>query len=134
MAALHWEAQRKQNVIDKKHKIEQEKQEKMEKLQEQNMQEMQQSRARQGSSYERQLKKLQGHNTERCARGEYHNNRDKERRREYYESNGGNHSAKTRLRSSVSISGQMDALRMQSTTGTPRSLASFDAQRTAIVK
>ncbi len=76
----------------------------MEKLQEQNMREMQQSRARQGSSYERQLMKLQGHNTDKCARGEYHYNRDKERRREFYEATAGSHSANIRLRSTVSIS------------------------------
>ena len=71
---------------------------------EQNEKELQENRARQGSSYERQLRKLQGQSTARCARGEYHHNRDKERRQEYYEATAESHSAKTRLRYNVSVS------------------------------
>ncbi|XP_038072828.1 uncharacterized protein LOC119741186 [Patiria miniata] len=97
MAALHWEAQRKQGVVDKRSKFEQERQEQLKLLQEQNQKELQERQARQGSSYEKQLKKLISQSG-RCPRGEYHQNRDVERRQEFYESTKGDHSAKIQLR------------------------------------
>lgn len=97
MAAQHWEAQRKQLVIDRKHKFEMERQEKLKQLKEQNEKELQESGARQGSSYEKQLRKYRD-TSDVCARGEYHQNRDAERRQEFYEQTKGDYSAKIRLR------------------------------------
>jgi len=97
MCAEHWEARRKQQFIDKKHKWEMERKEKLKLLQEQNERELQESRARQGSSYERQLRKLKAQD-DRCAHGEYHQNQDAERRQEFYQATKGDYSAKMRLR------------------------------------
>ncbi|XP_022104144.1 uncharacterized protein LOC110986524 [Acanthaster planci] len=97
MSALHWEAQRKQGVIDKKNKFELERKEKLRLLQEQNQRELQENRSRQGSSYEKQLSKMISQSG-RCARGEYHQNRDAQRRQEFYNATKGDHNAKIQLR------------------------------------
>jgi hypothetical protein len=106
MAALHWEAQRKQSVVNRKHKVELERQEQLKQLMEQNERELREGKTRQGSSYERQLHKLQQGMSDRCARGEYHQSQDAQRRREFHEANKGAPTGKIPMRYNDTIYAQ----------------------------
>lgn len=85
MSALHWEALRKQRVVDKKHEWEQKYKEELKKLIEQHRKEFEASSQNPNdSSYEKQLNALLGRNGV-CPRGQYHRSIDEERRREIQE-------------------------------------------------
>ncbi|XP_077997125.1 uncharacterized protein LOC144450411 [Glandiceps talaboti] len=96
MSALHWEALRKQHVLDRKHFIEKERQSKRKDLAEQNRRELEEYEKFKKNDprgmhagYDRRL-----HEMLPCGRGEYHNSQDPIRRKNFIDASREDYNAK----------------------------------------
>ncbi|XP_070570501.1 uncharacterized protein [Ptychodera flava] len=100
MSALHWEALRKQRVLDRKHFIEKQLKEKREALADQNRREIDNynnfkndDSRRLQAAYDKRLNEMIP-----CARGEHHHSQDPVRRRDFMEASQREYTAKVQNR------------------------------------